>query len=60
MKNIITFIKEGWRSDDPKAPADVQKYLGIKYADGAGGGDVEEKLTFTGPLVVEYIMNVEK
>ena len=48
MKNIITFIKEGWRSNDPKAPADVQKYLGLKYADGAGGGDVEEKLTFTG------------
>ena len=48
MKNIITFIKESWRSNDPKAPADVQKYLGLKYADGAGGGDVEEKLTFTG------------
>ena len=27
MKNIITFIKESWRSNDPKAPADVQKYL---------------------------------
>ena len=26
----------------------MQKYLGIKYADDAGGGDVEEKLTFTG------------
>ena len=25
MKNIITFIKESWRSNDPKAPADVQK-----------------------------------
>lgn len=48
MKNIITFIKESWRSNDPKAPADVQKYLGLKYADGAGGGDVEEKLAFTG------------
>ena len=48
MKNIITFIKESWRSNDPKAPADVQKYLGLKYADGAGGGDVGEKLTFTG------------
>lgn len=48
MKNIITFIKEGWRSNDPKAPADVQKYLGLKYADGAGGGDTEEKLSFAG------------
>ena len=48
MKNIITFIKESWRSNDPKAPADVQKYLGLKYAEGAGGGDTEEKISFTG------------
>lgn len=48
MKNLKNYILEGWRSGDPKAPADVQKYLGLKYADGAGGGDTEEKLTFTG------------
>ena len=48
MKSIDTFIRESWRSNDPKAPADVQKYLGLKYADGSGGGDAEEKITFTG------------
>ena len=48
MKSIDTFIRESWRSNDPKAPADVQKYLGLKYADGAGGGDTGEKISFTG------------
>jgi hypothetical protein len=54
MKNIITFIKESNRSNDPKAPADVQKYLGLKYADGSGGGDSEEKITFTGSTSAIY------
>lgn len=48
MKNLKNFILEGWRSKDPQAPANVQKYLGLKYANGAGGGDVEEKISFTG------------
>lgn len=48
MKDIKTYIKESWRSKDPQAPEDVQKYLGLKYADGAGGGDEEEKISFTG------------
>lgn len=55
MKNLKNFILEGWRSNDPKAPADVQKYLGIKYADGSGGGDDEEKLTFTGSTGSVYV-----
>jgi len=53
MKNLKNYILEGWRSGDPKAPADVQKYLGLKYADGAGG-DTEEKLTFTGSTGAIY------
>ncbi len=48
MKDLKNFILEGWRSGDAKAPANVQKYLGLKYANGAGGGDIEEKISFTG------------
>ena len=44
MKDLKTYIKEGWRSKDPQAPEDVQKFLGLKYAEGAGGGDTEEKI----------------
>lgn len=55
MKALTEFIKEGWRDKDAKAPADVQKYLGLKYANGAGGGDTEEKLSFTGSTGSVYM-----
>lgn len=47
MKDILTYLTESWRSGDDKAPEIVQKFLGLKYADGHGGGDDEEKITFT-------------
>ena len=55
MKNLKNYILEGWRSDDAKAPEDVQKFLGLKYADGHGGGDTEEKITFTGSTGSSYM-----
>ncbi len=48
MKDIKTYILEGWRNGDTLAPQNVQKFLGLKYANGAGGGDTEEKLSFVG------------
>ena len=55
MKTLINFIKESWRSGDKQAPEIVQKYLGLKYADGHGGGDSEEKISFTGSTGSSYI-----
>lgn len=48
MKDIKTYILENWRDNDALAPENVHKYLGLKYADGHGGGDTEEKISFTG------------
>lgn len=46
MKKLKDFIGESFRDGDKPAPADVQKHLGLKYANGHGGGDTEEKLSF--------------
>lgn len=48
MKDLKTYIIESNYSSKDLAPENVQKFLGLKYADGHGGGDVEEKISFTG------------
>lgn len=48
MKDLKTYIIESNYDSRDLAPENVQKFLGLKYADGHGGGDVEEKISFTG------------
>lgn len=55
MKDITKFIIESWRDGDDLAPEKVQKFLGLKYAEGSGGGDTEEKLSFDGSSGGVYI-----
>lgn len=55
MKNIKSYLLESWRSNDAKAPENVQKFLGLKYADGHGGDDNGEKLSFAGTTGFSYM-----
>ena len=55
MKNLTKYLTESWRSKDQQAPEKVQKFLGLKYADGSGGGDTEEKLSFDGSTGGIYV-----